>query len=53
MYEVGVDSNAFEALAFAVMAYQTIQGIPTNVPAVTGARHPVVLGTVVPGKRKI
>jgi len=53
MDEVGVDSNAFEALAFAVMAYQTIQGIPTNVPAVTGARHPVVLGTVVPGKRKI
>jgi len=52
MDQVGVDSNAFEALAFAVMAYQTIHGVPTNVPAVTGARYPVVLGMVVPGKKK-
>ena len=41
------------ALAFAVMAYQTIQGVPTNVPSVSGARHAVVLGTVVPGNTKI
>lgn len=53
MDQVGVDSNAFEALAFAVMAYQTILGVPTNVPAVTGARHPVVLGTIVPGAKNI
>ncbi len=53
MDQVGVDSNAFEALAFAVMAYQTLHGAPTNVPAVTGARHAVVLGTVVPGKKNI
>ncbi|MFB3070553.1 MAG: anhydro-N-acetylmuramic acid kinase, partial [Nitrospirales bacterium] len=52
MDQVGGDSNAFEALAFAVMAYQTIHGVPTNVPAVTGARYPVVLGMVVPGKKK-
>jgi anhydro-N-acetylmuramic acid kinase len=53
MDEVGVDSHAFEALAFAVMAYQTLRGIPTNVPAVTGARCGVVLGTIVPGKKSL
>lgn len=53
MDEVGVDSNGFEALAFAVMAYQTIRGITTNVPSVTGAQHAVVLGTIVPGEKKI
>jgi anhydro-N-acetylmuramic acid kinase len=53
MDQFGVDSKAFEALAFAVMAYQTIQGVPTNVPSVSGARHAVVLGIVVPGKKKI
>ncbi|MDT7043290.1 anhydro-N-acetylmuramic acid kinase [Candidatus Nitronereus thalassa] len=53
MDQLGVDSKAFEALAFAVMAYQTIQGIPANVPSVSGARHAVVLGAVVPGKTKI
>lgn len=50
MDQHGIASDAFEALAFAVMAYETIQGNTTNVPSVTGARHPVVQGMVVPGK---
>jgi 1,6-anhydro-N-acetylmuramate kinase len=33
------------------MAYETLQGNPSNVPSVTGARHPVVQGMVVPGKK--
>ncbi len=49
--EIGWDSKAFEAVAFAVLAYQTLHGDCANVPAVTGAAHPVVLGTVVPGKQ--
>lgn len=49
--EIGWDSKAFEAVAFAVLAYQTLHGECTNVPAVTGAAHPVLLGTIVPGKR--
>jgi anhydro-N-acetylmuramic acid kinase len=53
MDQVGVDSNAFEALAFAVMAYQTIRGVPTNLPSVTGAQHAVVLGMIVPGRKNI
>ena len=48
--EIGWDSKAFEAVAFAVLAYQTLHGDCANVPAVTGAAHPVVLGTVVPGR---
>ena len=51
MDQHGIASDAFEALAFAVMAYETLQGNPSNVPSVTGARHPVVQGMVVPGKK--
>jgi anhydro-N-acetylmuramic acid kinase len=50
MDEQGVNSKAFEAVAFAVLAYQTVHGVATNVPAVTGAQHPVVLGTISPGR---
>ncbi len=49
--EVGWDSKAFEAVAFAVLAYQTATCQWGNIPAVTGARHPVILGTLVPGGR--
>ncbi len=47
---VGVNSKVVEAMAFAVYAYQTIRGVPTNLPSVTGARCPVVLGTIAPGR---
>lgn len=46
----GWQSKAFEAVAFAVLAYQTFHGECANVPAVTGATHPVVLGTITPGR---
>jgi anhydro-N-acetylmuramic acid kinase len=45
---LGWDSKAFEAVAFALLAYQTITGQWGNIPAVTGARHPVLLGAIVP-----
>ncbi|MER3421853.1 MAG: hypothetical protein C4293_00110, partial [Nitrospiraceae bacterium] len=48
--ELGWDSKAFEAVAFAVLAYQTIHGQCANVPTVTGASHPVVLGKIIPGR---
>lgn len=50
--ELGWDSKAFEATAFAVLAYQTIKGECGNVPAVTGATHPVILGKIVPGDHR-
>jgi Predicted molecular chaperone distantly related to HSP70-fold metalloproteases len=46
MEEYGVTSQAKEALAFAVLAYQTWKKRPSNLPAATGARRPVVLGKV-------
>ena len=47
--DLGWDSQAFEAIAFALFAYQTMNGQCTNVPSVTGAAHPVVLGHITPG----
>ncbi|MGH7255089.1 MAG: anhydro-N-acetylmuramic acid kinase [Nitrospirales bacterium] len=43
------DSQFLEAVAFAILAYQTVRGECANLPAATGATHPVVLGTIVPG----
>lgn len=45
---LGWDSKSFEAVAFAVLAYQTATGQWGNLPAVTGAAHPALLGTIVP-----
>ena len=41
---LGVDPEAKEAIAFAVLANQTLFGAPGNVPSVTGAAGPRVLG---------
>jgi len=45
--EFGVDPDAKEALGFAVLAVAFIKGIPGNLPSVTGADKPVVLGKLV------
>jgi anhydro-N-acetylmuramic acid kinase len=42
----GVDADAKEAIAFAVLAYWRKLGIPGNLPAVTGARQTTVLGEI-------
>ncbi len=47
--DLGWDSKAFEATAFALLAHQTFHGRCTNVMQVTGARSPVLLGTLAPG----
>ena len=52
MDDCGSHSKAFEAVAFAIFAYQSFHGVYANIPAVTGARHPVVLGAIVPGRTK-
>ncbi len=49
--ELGVSSATKEALAFGFLAHLTLCGEPGNVPRATGARHPVVLGSITPGAR--
>jgi anhydro-N-acetylmuramic acid kinase len=44
----GVGAESKEALAFAILARETLRGIPANMPSVTGARLPVILGSVTP-----
>jgi anhydro-N-acetylmuramic acid kinase len=46
--EIGGSAEAKEALAFAVLANETLAGGPGNVPRVTGASHPAVLGKIAP-----
>jgi len=45
---LGVDSDYLEAIAFAWLAQQTLHGKAANLPAVTGARHPCILGAIYP-----
>lgn len=47
---VGHESRAIEAMTFALFAYQTFHGEPTNIPSVTGALRPVLLGKIIPGR---
>ena len=46
--ELGVDPDAREALAFAFLAWAHVHGIAGNIPSVTGAEAPRVLGSMTP-----
>jgi anhydro-N-acetylmuramic acid kinase len=42
--DIGVDGDAVEAVAFAILGYQMLRGRQGNIPSVTGARAPAILG---------
>ena len=42
--EFGLPSEAKEAAAFALMAYETWNHRPSNIPSATGAKRPAILG---------
>lgn len=43
-----IGAAAKEAVAFALLGAATLDGVPSNVPSATGARRPVVLGSITP-----
>jgi anhydro-N-acetylmuramic acid kinase len=49
MEELGVPSQAKEAVAFALMAWLSWWGLPGNIPAATGAQRAMVLGKISSG----
>lgn len=44
--EIGVSSDAKEAICFAVLANETVSGNPSNIPRTTGASKPTSLGKI-------
>lgn len=48
--ELGAPPDAKEAIAFALIGWQTLHGLPATRPTATGASGARVLGTVTPGR---
>ncbi|GAA0897266.1 anhydro-N-acetylmuramic acid kinase [Pseudonocardia zijingensis] len=47
--ELGAPRDAKEAIAFALIGWQTLHGLPATLPSCTGAKAPRILGTITPG----
>jgi anhydro-N-acetylmuramic acid kinase len=47
--DIGLSSDFKEAMLFALLAHETWHARPGNLPTLTGARHPVVMGQITAG----
>lgn len=47
--DFGAPTDDKEAIAFALIAWSTVHGLPATVPSCTGASAPRILGTITPG----
>lgn len=50
--DFGIPSEAKEAIAFAILGNQIMEGKPGNVPSATGASRAVLLGAIWPGGKR-
>ncbi|WP_055589392.1 anhydro-N-acetylmuramic acid kinase [Peterkaempfera griseoplana] len=48
--ELGLPADAKEAIAFAVLGWYTVHGLPATLPSCTGARGARILGSLTPGE---
>ncbi|AWT51186.1 anhydro-N-acetylmuramic acid kinase [Mycolicibacterium smegmatis] len=48
--QLGLPSDAKEALAFAILGFLSVHGLPGTLPSGTGARRAAVLGSITPGR---
>jgi anhydro-N-acetylmuramic acid kinase len=46
--DFGISVDAKEAVSFAILAWATIKGLTNNVPGITGADRPVIMGKIIP-----
>jgi anhydro-N-acetylmuramic acid kinase len=51
--ELGAPPSDKEAIAFALIGWQTLHGLPATLPTATGASAPRVLGAITPGARPL
>ncbi|MFB6768323.1 anhydro-N-acetylmuramic acid kinase [Streptomyces sp. NPDC056337] len=50
---LGLPSDAKEALAFALLGFLTVHGLPGAIPSGTGARRATLLGSITPGREPL
>lgn len=51
--DLGIPAEAKEAYFIALIGFLTVHGLSGNLPSATGAAHPAVLGSLLPGRKPL